>query len=404
MKSSCKILFYLRRDRVNKDGKAPLFCRITVSGEAVRFNLTLSCRPEIWNSEFARATGRGQEAMEINQALENYHASILKTYRQILERDNYVTAEKVRDSFLGFSKDNVTLLSIFDDIIAETESLIGISKTPATLQKYKVTRSHICNFMATKYKIKDINIKEIKYQFVSDFATYLRTVGKCGANTTAKFLQFFKRATLIAIRNGWIVGDPFGNYKISIAKVDRGYLTDDELKKIIKKEFATERLAQVRDIFIFACYTGLAYIDAKQLTYENIVTGFNGKPWIKSKREKTNTNVNVPLMKVPLAIIEKYRGKQPHNLVLPVLSNQKMNAYLKEIADLCGVTKNMSFHLARHTFATTVTLGKGVPIESVSKMLGHTNIQTTQIYARITNEKIGNDMDILSAKLKQGVI
>lgn len=404
MKSTCKILFYLRRERVNKDGKAPIFCRITASGQVVRFNITLSCRPDMWNSDFARASGRGQEATEINQALENYHASLLKIYRQILERDNYVTAEKIRDSFLGFSKDNITLLTIFDDIIAETESLIGISKSAATLQKYKVTRSHICNFMATKYRIKDINIKEIKYQFVSDFDTYLRTVGKCGANTTAKFLQFFKRAVIIAMRNGWIIGDPFANYKISIAKVDRGYLTDDELKRIIKKEFATERLSQVRDIFIFACYTGLSYIDAKQLTYDNIVVGFNDKPWIKSKREKTDTNVNVPLMNIPLAIIEKYRDKQPHNLVLPVLSNQKMNAYLKEIADLCGVTKNMSFHLARHTFATTVTLGKGVPIESVSKMLGHTNIQTTQIYARITNEKIGNDMDVLSAKLKQAVI
>lgn len=381
MKSSCKILFYLRRERINKEGKAPIFCRITISGEAIRFNLTISCRPEIWNSDFARANGKGQEATEINQALENYHASILKTYRQILERDNYVTAEKVRDSFLGFSKDNITLLSIFDDIIAETKSLIGISKSVATLQKYNVTRSHLYNFMVSKYKIKDINIKEIKYQFVSDFATYLRTIGKCGANTTAKFMQFFKRAILIAIRNGWIVGDPFANYKITIAKVDRGYLTDDELKRIIKKEFAIDRLSQVRDIFIFACFTGLAYIDAKQLTYDNIVTGFNGKPWIKSKREKTDTNVNVPLMKVPLAIIEKYRGKQPHNLVLPVLSNQKMNAYLKEIADICSVKKNISFHLARHTFATTITLGKGVPIESVSKMLGHTNIQTTQIYA-----------------------
>lgn len=356
MKSSCKILFYLRRDRVNKEGKAPLFCRITVSGEAIRFNLTLFCRPEIWNSDFARATGRSQEATEINQALDNYHASILKIYRQILERDNYVTAEKVRDSFLGFSKDNITLLSIFNDIIAETESLIGISKTAATLQKYKVTRTHLTNFMASKYKIKDINIKEVKYQLVSDFATYLRTIGKCGANTTAKFMQFFKRAVIIAMRNGWIVGDPFANYKISIAKVDRGYLTDEELKKIIKKKFATERLTQVRDIFIFACYCGLAYIDVKQLTYENIVVGFNGKPWINSKREKTDTNVNVPLMQVPLDIIEKYKNKQPHNLVLPVLSNQKMNAYLKEIADLCGVTKNMSFHLARHTFATTITL------------------------------------------------
>ncbi len=205
----------------------------------------------------------------------------------------------------------------------------------------------------------------------------------------------------MARNNGWILTDPFGNYKIRYEKVDRGYLTDDELQLMIDKDYGTERLEQVRDIFIFCCYTGLAYVDVSHLTYDDIRESFDKNLWIMTKREKTNIDVNVPLLDIPRALIEKYRGKMPNKKVLPVISNQKMNAYLKEIASVCGIEKNLTFHLARHTFATTITLSKGVPIESVSKMLGHTNIQTTQIYARKTNEKISNDMAKLASQLKK---
>lgn len=234
--------------------------------------------------------------------------------------------------------------------------------------------------------------------FLEDFAVYLQTDGGCGENTTAKFMQFFKRIILIARNNGIIASDPFSNFKIRIKKVDRGYLTEDELKRILKKKFAVKRLEQVRDIFIFSCFTGLAYIDVKNLTIDNLKKGFDGKQWIMTKRKKTNIQSNILLLDIPLTILKKYEG-QPNNYLLPVLSNQKMNSYLKEIGDLCAINKDISFHLARHTFATTVTLAKGVPIESVSKMLGHSNIRTTQIYARITNEKISRDMNNLEDKL-----
>jgi len=206
---------------------------------------------------------------------------------------------------------------------------------------------------------------------------------------------------LLAKNNGWIFNDPFSNYKIRLKRVDRGYLTDQEIQKVLDKDFDSKRLEQVRDVFIFSCYTGLAYIDVKQLTANNICTSFDGKQWIMTHRQKTDTPVNVPLLNIPLTILKKYEGKLPKGQLLPVLSNQKLNSYLKEIADLCGIQKNVTFHLARHTFATTTTLSKGVPIETVSKMLGHTNIRTTQIYARITNEKISRDMQLLSSKLEE---
>lgn len=213
-------------------------------------------------------------------------------------------------------------------------------------------------------------------------------------------MQLFKRIIIIARNNGWIVGDPFANYKIRLKRVDRGYLTEEELQKIIKKELVSERLEQVRDLFIFSCFTGLAYIDVKNLKEENIRKSFDGSLWIMTKRQKTDTTVNVPLLKIPQKILKKYRGKMKGDQILPVISNQKLNSYLKEIADVCGINKNLTFHMARHTFATTTTLAKGVPIETVSKMLGHTNISTTQIYARITNTKISSDMKELSRKIK----
>lgn len=211
-------------------------------------------------------------------------------------------------------------------------------------------------------------------------------------------MQFFKRIILIARNNGILIGDPFASYKIRLEKVDRGYLSEDEIKIILKKKMVSERLEQVRDVFIFSCFSGLAYTDVANLKQDNIRKSFDGNLWIITKRQKTNTDVNVPLLDIPKMILEKYKGKLPDGKILPIISNQKLNAYLKEIADVCGVKKNLTFHLARHTFATTTTLAKGVPIETVSKMLGHTNIETTQIYARITNNKISNDMQGLDKK------
>lgn len=253
--------------------------------------------------------------------------------------------------------------------------------------------------MSHKYNVSDIALKEISHMFITDFENYLRIECSCNANTTAKFIQSFRRVIIIAKNNGWIIKDPFINYTIRLKRVDRGYLTMDEILQISEKQFDILRLEQVRDIFIFSCFTGLAYIDVKNLTKQNIHQGFDGKQWISTKRQKTDTPVNVPLLKIPASIIAKYKDYDSIAL-LPVISNQKMNSYLKEIADLCGITKNLTFHLARHSFATSVTLSKGVPIETVSKMLGHTNIKTTQIYARITNDKISRDMIDLASKLE----
>ena len=398
MKSTFNICFYAKKDKQKANGAYPLFARITVDGVASRFNTKLDVLPSIWDGKMGKATGRTAEASRINRMLDDINASLNTIYHEMQRRDNYVTAEKVKNEFLGHSESHETILTLFQKHNDDVKQLVGISKTIATYRKYEVTRRHLAEFIQSKYNVSDISIKEITPMLITDFELYLRTACKCGYNTTAKFMQFFKRIIIIARNNGILVNDPFASYKIRLEKVDRGYLTEDEIKIILKKRMVSERLEHVRDLFIFACFTGLAYIDVYNLAPENIVT-LNGKQWIMTKRQKTSVETNVLLLDIPKSIIAKYSGKTYRDgKLFPMLTNQKLNSYLKEIADICGIKKNLTFHLARHTFAT-MSLSKGVPIESVSKMLGHTNIKTTQIYARITNKKIEHDMDELADKL-----
>lgn len=397
--STFKILFYLRKNYLNKEGKAGIMIRLTVNGEVSQFSSKLDTEPDMWDVRTGRVAGNSMKARQLNGLLDNMQTSLRNHYYEIEKRESYVTAEKVRNAFLGIETKQRTLLELFKKQNDDARKLVGISKTPATLAKYDRCYRRMEEFIMYQYKLSDIALKEINHMFITDFETYLRSVSKCNENTTAKFMQTFRMIVIIAKNNGWIFTDPFANYKIRLKRVDRGYLTDAELQKIMKKKFPTKRLEQVRDVFLFSCYTGLSYVDVKDLKASEICTSFDGKLWIMKHRQKTDTPVNVPLLKIPLAILKKYEGQLPKGELLPVLSNQKLNSYLKEIGDLCGINKNITFHVARHTFATTTTLSKGVPIETVSKMLGHTNIETTQIYARITNEKIRKDMSLLEDKL-----
>jgi len=398
-KSTFKILFYLRKNQVNKDGKVSIMTRLSVNGEVSQFSSKLDVEPELWDVKLGKVAGNSQKSRLLNNLLDDIRTSLKNHYHEIETHEAYVTAEKVRNAFLGYSTKQRTLLELFKSHNEDAKKLVGISKTEATLAKYDRAYRRMGEFMKAKYKITDIALKEINHKFITDFETYLRTVSECNENTTAKFMQTFRMIVIVAKNNGWIYADPFINYKIRLKRVDRGYLTDQEIQTIMEKKFSFTRLEQVRDVFIFSCFTGLSYIDVKQLTVHHICISFDGKQWIMTHRQKTDTPVNVPLLNIPLTILKKYEGKLPKGQLLPVLSNQKLNSYLKEIADLCDIHKNITFHLARHTFATTTTLSKGVPIETVSKMLGHTNIKTTQIYARITNEKISKDMQLLSSKL-----
>lgn len=398
-KNTFKILFYLRSNQINKDGTAAIMCRIAVDGEYARLSTKLSVDPAIWNSKASKAEGRGAKINELNGRIDDMRVVIKEHYYDILQRHGYVTAEMVRNAYMGITAKEESLVPLYKEHLEETKKLVGLSKAHPTYQKYERMYRRVVEFMKKKYNITDIPLREIKQTFITDLEFFLRTEYKYKQNTIYKCMKFFRQVINKAIRSGMITVDPFIGYRILCERVDRGYLTDDELKRMIAKKFDTPRLEQVRDIFIFACFTGLAYIDLANLTGENIQKMFDGRLWIVTHRQKTNTKVTVPLLAPALAIIKKYQGQAKDGKVLPIISNQKLNGYLKEIADVCNIHKNVTFHMARHTFATTMTLGKGVPMESVSKMLGHTNIQTTQIYARITADKISKDMDSLAKSL-----
>ncbi|MCW3807412.1 site-specific integrase [Plebeiibacterium marinum] len=399
MRSTFNVLFFVKKNAEKKDGTAPIVARITINKKVSQFNTKQYIKPDDWNVELNRAKGRTAEARAINTVLDEIKNSLYNAYNDLTKKDIQVTAEKVKNTFLGIGVEQYLLMELFEECNILLQKQIGITKSKATYQKAEVCKRHLSNYLKTEYKRSDIDLREINHSFIVGFETFLNVQCGCNANTTAKFIQKFKSIVLTAQKNGWIQIDPFANYRITIKKVDRGYLNDDELKRIMQKCFSSERLERIRDIFIFSCYTGLAYIDIKNLRQEHITKGFDGNLWINTKRQKTSIKTVVPLLDIAQLILDKYKGL-PNGVLLPIPTNQKTNAYLKEIADVCGITKNLTFHLARHTFATTVTLSKGVPIESVSKMLGHTNIKTTQIYARITNEKISSDMLLLSQKLK----
>lgn len=398
-KNTFKVMFVIRRNQVNRDGKCSIVIRITINGEYERLNSTLSIEPELWDSKAAKAIGRTQKILDFNKRIEEIRYILQDHYYELQKTHGYVTAEMVKNAYMGITAKAESLMPVYDEFLAETKKMVGINRSDKTYQKYERCKRRVVEFMKSKYNITDIPLRELKPKFLSDFEVFLATKYKCRQNTVYKFLQLFRMVLIKAQRDGISFPDPYMAHKMKQERVDRGYLSEDEVLAIATKEISIPRLDQVRDVFIFACYTGLAYADISQLRADNIKKMFDGKLWIVTHRQKTKTSVNVPLLPTAERILRKYENTFLDGVLLPVLSNQKTNAYLKEIADICGIEKNLTFHLARHTFATTMTLGKGVPIESVSKMLGHTNIQTTQIYARITNSKISQDMENLAKNL-----
>ena len=399
MKSTFKVLFFLKRNAQRKDGCMPIIARITIDGKVAQFNTKLEVAPSFWSVTQGKALGRTAEVVQLNGMLDSIRASVYNHYHTLQERDSHITSEKIKNAFLGINETHTTILEIFTKHNAETKKLVGINKSYCTYKKYELSMRRVQEFLRCCYNISDIALRDITLSFIRDYELFLPTNCALSNNVAAKMIQYLKKMVTLARNTGIIHADPFVNYHIKVNRVDRGYLDQHEMIAIMQKKITLKRLEQVRDVFIFSCFTGLSFVDVRNLKSTHIRENFDGNIWIMTKRQKTDNPVNIRLLDVPKRIVEKYHGKLPFDAILPTMSNQKMNCYLKELADICGIIKNLTFHMARHTFATTTTLANGVPIETVSKMLGHTNIKTTQIYARITDHKLSNDMDMLSGKL-----
>ena len=398
MKSIFRVVFYLRSNYVNKEGKTSVMLRIYLNNERLSLGSTgISVKSSQWDKEKERIKGRTTEALNTNLQLDNIASGLQSIFRRI-EMSDVVSLERIKSEFLGKKEEIDTLMQLFEKHNGDVAKQVGVSVVKATLQKYNVCKRHFSEFLEKQYKRSDLKLTELTYVVIREFDLYLRTEVGQNPNTATKTMKTFKTITLLGQKMGVLLHDPFMNHRFHIEPVNRGFLTDEEILLIANKDLGISRLELVRDIFIFSCFTGLAYIDVSNLTPDHIVT-LGDKQWIMTQRQKTSVETNVLLLDIPKAIIAKYGGKTYRNgKLFPMLTNQKTNSYLKEIADICGIKKNLTFHLARHTFAT-MSLSKGVPMESVSKMLGHTNIRTTQIYARITNKKIEHDMEELADKL-----
>ena len=401
MNATISILFYLKRAKANAQGLAPIFQRITINGRRLDNSTGKFVDPSKWHPEMSKMRGNSEEARLINGHLDNLRTKILIAEKELNKKDIPVNLETLKNMLLGPKERQRLLVPIFEEHNNKIKELLGIEYAPGTYERYQTSLKHTKDFLNWKYSISDIDITKIDHAFITDYEFYLRSVRKCANNTAVKYIKNFNKIIKLCLANDWLDKNPFANYKSKVKEVERVYLSEVEIQNIINKDFKTERLSLVRDIFLFSCFTGLAYIDVKNLTKSHISIGIDGDKWIFTHRQKTESASKIPVLPVTQMIIDKY-ADHPQAIneekLLPILSNQKMNAYLKEIAAVCEIEKELTFHIARHTFATTVTLTNGVPIESVSKMLGHKNLRTTQHYAKVLDKKVSEDMKILRDK------
>ncbi len=395
MYHSLTLTFFVRQSRVAHNTECMIYARLQSKGQRVELSTGLKVEFDRWSKEQHKVKGNTNSARITNSCLEEFRNRMFSIYNSFLTKELNFTVFDIYNAFKGKGRETTSILNIIDLHNSRKKDLVGIDLKSATYERYCTLKRHIENFIKFKFNKTDLPITEFNYPVLIDFEFYLKVTLGIGHNTAVKYIRNLRTVINYAIEIEKLDKDPFVKYKTKVKEVLRGYLTFQELELIQNKHFEIERLQIVKDIFVFCCYTGLAYIDIFNLRMDQIAMGIDGEMWIETKREKTSNPVRVMLLPPAWAIVKRYSNHSSRVLykkVLPVLSNQKMNAYLKEIGDICGIDKRLSTHLARHTFATTVTLERGASIESVSKMLGHSNIRTTQIYAKITNDKVSRDM------------
>ena len=402
MKHKMSILFYVKSSKAAKNGLLPIYQRITINSVRLELSTNRFVEKSKWNTSAGKMKGNSEEARLINSHLDLLKIKIYETEKHFLNNNLEINAQTFKNKLLGVEEKQRKLISIFEQHNIRMKELIGKEYSINTFKKYETTISHTKEFLKHQYSINDISITQINIAFLNDFDFYLRTIKNCNNNSTIKYMRNFGKIVKQCHVNGWIEKDPYLNYKGKVKEVERVFLSQEDIETLINKDINIQRLDLVRDMFLFSCFSGLAYIDVFNLKKYNIVRGIDGDKWISTHRQKTDVASKIPILPVTKMIIDKYEN-HPQSInqdkLLPILSNQKMNAYLKELADICNIDKELTFHIARHTFATTVTLTNGVPIESVSKMLGHKNLRTTQHYAKVLDRKVSDDMQLLKQKL-----
>lgn len=394
-KSTFKVLFYLKKNAPKKNGKVAIMGRITIDGKVAQFSTKLEIFPDKWDLKFGKVLGKSEEALSINRKLEELKTRLVNQYDNLMKINGFVTSEKLKNSFLGIGTMDDSLLKVFQKFNQDFEKMVqkGV-RGKQTFAKYEAVYQHLSEFMQYKYHRTDMAFRELTADFIKDFDFYLRVDKSLTHNTIWVYMMPLCKMIEIALEKELIHKNPFREYEITMEEKDRGFLLKEEIEQLLNHTFKSKTRELVRDLFVFSCFTGLSYIDIKQLKKNQIQTFFDGNRWILSRRQKTNNTSNIRILPIAQKIIDKYESMSKNELVFSVPSNACCNLHLQKIAEILDIkrSKKLSFHWARHTFGT-LFLTEGVPLESVSKMMGHKNLKTTQIYAKITNEKISQDME-----------
>ena len=394
-RNTLSVLFIIKKSKLLKNGEAPVCMRITVNRRVAEVMIKRSIPVDLWNQKKECSKGKDRVATELNHYINTVRAKVLQIHRKLEIDNKSITADIIKDCFYGRDKVQRSLLEVYAEHNEKCRALIGKEYTESTVTKFDTSINRLKEYIRSNYHRDDIMLAELDGQFIRDFDFWLKTDKHCQNNSALKHLKNLKKVIRIALANDWIKKDPFYGIHFKQDEVNVEFLSREELDILMNKEFTIKRLEQVRDVFVFCCFTALAFVDVQQLSREHLIKDNNGALWIRKARQKTNQMCNVPVLSIPQRILRKYEDNAEcikKGVLLPVISNQRMNAYLKEIADLCGITKRLTTHVARHTAATIVFLANDVSMENVSKILGHSNIRMTQHYARVLDSSIMRDM------------
>ncbi|HMU47872.1 MAG TPA: site-specific integrase [Chitinophagaceae bacterium] len=405
MNTTLSILFYAKKAKATTDGLIPIYLRVTINGQRFEISTRTYVEAKQWSSEAGKVKSsiNTEKAKAVNALLDTLRNRVYQIQRDIVQENLSFTIAMFKNKWLGIAEKPRMIIEIFRHHNNQLKELIKSGEFAlGTLERYTTSLDHTQNFLLYKYNVSDLDIRKLDYSFITDYEYWLKTVRHCNHNTTMKYLANFKKIVLLCRKKGWLQTDPFFGFKMTKKEVIREVLTEEELQTIADKKFVSDRLTLVRDIFLFSCYTGLAYSEVKNLNESHINIGIDGGRWIFIRRQKTKKLSRIPLLEIPEEILSRYKNNPvagQRETLLPILSNQKMNSYLKEIADVSGINKNLTFHIARHTFATTITLNNGASIEAVSDMLGHSSLKQTQHYSKVKEKLISEEMSKLRRKL-----
>lgn len=397
------INFLMKKSRQKTNGEIPVYVRITLKSKRVELSTGIFCHPDKWDEVGQQIKGRNDTARILNNRLDKIQDEIQDHYNQLKSAGDEFDVITIKNKLLNIDESK-GIVKIFDYYLNSILEKLNKGYSMETYKHYKSSGKRLSAFIKYQYKKTDYPVESIDYKFLDAFDVYLKKRFKVHQNTAWNYHKHLRRVLNLAVSMDHIQKNPYNKFKVGLEETHREFLTTEELSKLEEKDIQIERLAAVRDIFVFACYTGLSFSDISKLNKNHLQKGIDGNEWIIIDRSKTNNRCRIPVLPMAKEILDKYINYPKNHikgLLLPVLTNQKMNSYLKELGDICGINKEITMHMARHTFATSVTLGHGVPIETVSKMLGHTSLKTTQIYARIVDKKISEDMELLQTKLSE---